>query len=112
MWPKEDTMSEEGMETFEVSPEESTTRREPVAENRYLHITIVDHNPIVDGTDEVSYVDLRIPVGMAEAGLKGVPEGKLGSIEPGLVLQMVEIGATGDLVKISEQKKSISIRIE
>ena len=105
-------MSDEGSETFEVSPQEQPQRRETVAEKRFLHVTIVDHNPIIEGTDDVSYIDLRIPVGMAEAGLKMVPQGKLGSVDPSLVVQMVEMGASGEIVKIEEQKKTINIRIE
>ena len=105
-------MSQEGMETFEVSAEEMTARREPVAEKRCLHITVVDHTPIVEGTDDVSFIDLKIPLGMVEAGLKLVPEGKLGKLDPTLIVQMVEMGASGELVKINEEKKSISIRIE
>ena len=105
-------MSEEEAETFEISPEETATRREPVADKKCLHVTIVDHTPIVEGTDDVSYIDLKIPVGMAEAGLKMVPEGKLGKIDAALIVQMIELGATGELVKIDEEKKSISIRIE
>ena len=105
-------MSEEEAETFEISPEETATRREPVAERRCLHVTVVDHTPIVEGTDDVSYIDLRIPLGMAEAGLKMVPDGKLGKIDPAMIVQMIEMGASGELVKIDEEKKTISIRIE
>ena len=105
-------MSDEGNETFEVSPQEQPLRRETVAEKRFLHVTIVDHNPVIEGTDDVSYIDLRIPVGMAEAGLRMVPQGKLGSVDPSLVVQMVEMGASGEIVKIEEQKKTINIRIE
>jgi hypothetical protein len=103
-------MSEE--ETFEVSAEEPAARRESVAEKRVLHITVVDHTPIVEGNDEVSYIDLKIPLGMAEAGLKMVPEGKLGQVDPDLIVQMVEMGAVGELVNINEEKKTVSIRVE
>ena len=105
-------MSSEEMETFQVSPAEKPRRKEPVAEKRFLHITVVDHNPVVEGTDDVSYVDMKIPVVMAEAGLKMVPGGKLGNIDPSLIVQMIELGADGELINIKEEKKSISIRIE
>ena len=112
-------MSEEGMETFEVQPgqpteetEKSPKRRAPVADKRVLHVTVVDHTPIIEDTDEASYIDLRIPLDMAEAGLKMVPQGKLGEIDPELVVQMVAMGSTGELVKIDNDKKSISIRVE
>ena len=72
----------------------------------------MDHNPVVEGTDDVSYIDIRIPVSLAEAGLKMVPQGKLGSIDPSLIVQMIELGADGELIKINEEKKSVSIRVE
>jgi len=105
-------MSEEGVETFQVSPQEQPERRQAVAEKRFLHVTVVDHNPVIEGTDEVSYIDVKIPLGMAEAGLKMIPAGKLGEIDPALIVQMVNMGAEGDLVRVNEEKKSIHIRIE
>jgi hypothetical protein len=114
-------MSDEGLETFEVeeSPEPepvSETRPErresAVAEKRYLCITIVDHNAIIEQTGEESYVNLRIPAALAEAGLRMVPEGKLGTVDPALIVEMIEEGATGELVNITEEKKTVSIRIE
>ncbi len=105
-------MSDEGAETFEIAPEEKPERRKKVAEKKFLHVTVVDHNPIVEGTDEVSYVDIRIPLALAEAGLKMIPAAKLGNIDPALIVQMVEMGATGEIVKINEEKKTISIRVE
>ena len=105
-------MTEQGMETFEVSPEQPPTRRKPVAETKCVHVTIVDHTPVVEGTDDVSYMDVKIPLAMIEAGLRIIPEGKLGKIDPALIVQMVELGATGELVNINEEKKSIRIRIE
>jgi len=86
-------MSEEGVETFQVSPQEEPQRRQAVAEKRFLHVTVVDHNPVIEGTDEVSYVDVRIPLGM-------------------LIVQMVNMGAEGDLVRMNEEKKTIHIRVE
>jgi hypothetical protein len=114
-------MSDEGLETFEVSeppepePERpSTTERRgaAVAERRYLCITVIDHNAVIEGTGEESYINLRIPVALAEAGLRMVPEGKLGRIDPELVVEMIEEGATGELVNITEEKKSVTIRVE
>ncbi len=114
-------MSDEGLETFEVSgpsePEpEKPSRRErratPVAERRYLCICVVDHNAVIEGTGEESYINLRIPIALAEAGLRMVPEGKLGRIDPELIVEMIEEGATGELVNITEEKKSVSIRVE
>ena len=114
-------MSEEGLETFEVSgaPErepEKQARRErragTVAEKRYLCITIVDHNAVIEGTGEESYINLRIPIALAEAGLRMVPEGKLGKIDPALIVEMIEEGATGELINFAEEKKTISVRIE
>ena len=105
-------MGDEGMETFEVSPGERAERREPVAEKRLLHITIVDHNPVIEGTDDVSFVDVRIPLAMVEAGLKMIPRGKFGDVDPSLLVQMIDMGAEGELIRINEEKKSISVRVE
>ncbi len=114
-------MSDEGLETFEVSegPEgEPTAQAKPkkrggsVAEKRYLCITIVDHNAIIDNTGEESYVHMRIPVSLAEAGLSMIPEGKLGKLDPELLVEMIEEGASGELISITEEKKQISIRVE
>jgi hypothetical protein len=114
-------MGDESIEPFAVSnipepqPESPTTpvrRAETVADKRYLCVTIVDHNAVIEGTGEESYVNLRIPVALAQSGLKMVPEGKLGKIEPDLIVEMIEEGATGTLVSITEEKKTISIRVE
>lgn len=106
-------MSNEGIETFEVSPQEQPERREPVASNnKFLHVTIVDHNPVIEGTDDSSFVDVRIPVGMVESGLKMIPGNKLGDVDPAMIVQMVEMGAEGELIRVNEEKKSISIRVE
>ncbi len=103
-------MADEGRETFEVSAQGK--ERQSGSEGKFLHITIVDHNPIVEGTDEMSFVDLRIPVPLVESGLKMIPAGKLGNIDPTLLVQMVEMGAVGEIIKINEEKKTISIRVE
>jgi hypothetical protein len=117
-------MSDEELEPFDVAgpsepvpePEEPAEPQRrgaaAVAEKRYLCITIVDHNPVIEGTGEESFVNVRIPVGLAEAGLRMVPEGKLGKIEPELIVEMIEEGALGELINIKEEKKSISIRVE
>ena len=116
-------MSDEGLETFEVSdtpepepeperPARAERRSTPVAEKRYLRVTIVDHNAVIEQTGEESYVNLRIPVALAEAGLKMVPDGKLGNIDPALVVEMIEEGATGELISLTDDKKQISIRVE
>lgn len=117
-------MSDE-LETFEVSeptePEPEPEQEEPsrserrttaVAERRYLCITVVDHTPILDGTDEQSYINVRIPVALAAAGLRMVPEAKLENIEPDLIVEMIQEGAVGELVDIRQEKKSITIRVE
>ncbi|MBS3762861.1 MAG: hypothetical protein KGZ25_06105 [Planctomycetes bacterium] len=104
-------MSEEGIETFEVSPEETPERREEVANNKFLHVTIVDHNPVIEGTDEVSFVDVRIPLAKLESGLNMIPREKFGEVDPELLVQMVEMGAEGELIRIDEEKKSINIRV-
>lgn len=83
-----------------------------MAEKRYLCITVVDHNAVIEGTGEESYINLRIPVALAEAGLRMVPEGKLGRIDPAMIVEMIEEGATGELINVHEEKKSVSIRIE
>ncbi len=83
-----------------------------MAERRYLCITIIDHNAVIEGTGEESYINLRIPVALAEAGLKLLPEGKLGRIEPAMLVEMIEEGATGELISVHEEKKTISVRIE
>jgi hypothetical protein len=114
-------MSDEGLETFEVSgtpqpeperPSRSERRAGTVAERRYLCITIVDHNAVIESTGEQSYLNLRVPVALAEAGLRMVPEGKLGRIDPAMIVEMIEEGATGELINVHEEKKTISIRIE
>lgn len=114
-------MSDEGLETFEVSgtPEPEPTRPSrperrtgAVAEKRYLCITVVDHNAVIEGTGEESYINLRIPVALAEAGLRMLPEGKLGRIDPEMIVEMIEEGATGELINMHEEKKTLSIRIE
>ena len=110
-------MSEEGISNFgvpePVAEREGVFMRETsVGSKKYLHVTIIDHNPIVEGTDEESYVSLRIPVSLAEAGLQMVPAGKMGKIDPDLIVQMVENGAEGELISINEGKKSITIRVE
>jgi len=105
-------MREEGLETFQVSAQEQPERRRAVAEKKFLHVTIVDHNPVIEGTDEVSYVDVRIPVAIVEAGLRMIPQGKLGDIDPALIVQMVNMGAEGDLIRMNEEKKTIHVRVE
>jgi len=114
-------MSDEGLETFEVSgpPEPETARNASaerrgggMAEKRYLCITVVDHNAVIEQTGEQSYINLRIPVALAEAALKMVPEGKLGGVDPQIIVDMIEEGATGELINLTEEKKSISIRVE
>jgi len=114
-------MSDEGLETFEVSgtperePEEPSRperRGEPVAQKRYLCVTVVDHNAVIEGTGEESYINVRIPVALAEAGLRMVPDGKLGRIDPDMIVEMIEEGATGELINITEERKSVSIRVE
>ena len=105
-------MGDEDMDTFEVTQRANPERREEAVSKRFLHVTIIDHNPVIEGTDEVSFVDVRIPVSMIDAGLKMIPAGKLGDIDPGLIVQMVEMGAEGEIVRIEEEKKSIHIRFE
>jgi len=105
-------MRDEGLETFQVSTQEQPERRRAVAEKKFLHVTIVDHNPVIEGTDEVSYVDVRIPVAIVEAGLRMIPQGKLGDIDPALIVQMVNMGAEGDLIRMNEEKKTIHVRVE
>ena len=106
-------MSEEGLETFEISqPDQPQRRAATVADNRFLHVTIIDHNPVIEGTDDVSFIDVRIPLPMVEAGLRMIPQGKLGEGDPALIVQMVSMGAEGELIRINEEKKSLQIRIE
>jgi hypothetical protein len=106
-------MSDEGTETFQVSGEEAPPqRRQGAPVKKFLHVTIVDHNPIIDGTDEASFIDVRIPLGMVEAGLSMVPEGKLGNLDPQMIVQMVNMGAEGELIRTQEEKKSVHVRVE
>ena len=111
-------MSDEDTGGFGVSSPISEDREEAlmsetVAERRkYLHVTIIDHNPVIDGTDEETYVNIRVPVELAEAGLQMVPEGKLGKIDPDIIVQMVAEGAEGELINIDEGKRRIAIRVE
>jgi len=106
-------MAEEGLETFEVSSREEPEIKEALVETKkYLHVTIVDHNPVVEGTDEESYINLRIPVALAEAGLKMVPEAKWGQVDPDLIVRMVEEGVEGELISINEEKKTLCVRVE
>lgn len=83
-----------------------------MAEKRYLCVTVVDHNAVIEGTGEESYINMRIPVALAESGLDMVPEGKLGRINPDLIVEMIEEGATGELININEERKTVSIRVE
>ena len=62
-------MSDEGLETFEVSetpepepeaPARAERRAPAVAEKRYLHITIVDHNAVIEQTGEVELAEHAI----------------------------------------------------
>mgnify|MGYP006290180839 CR=1 FL=1 len=108
-------MSEEGIETFEVTPQGEAERRDTVDEEGaegFLHVTIVDHNPVIEGTDDVSFVDVRIPLAMVEQGLKMIPRDKFGDVDPSLLVQMVEMGAKGELIRINEEKKNITVRVE
>jgi hypothetical protein len=41
-----------------------------------------------------------------------VPANKLGNVEPELIVEMIEEGATGELININEEKKTLSIRVE
>lgn len=114
-------MGTESLEPFEVS---ETPEREPepeeqpqmrggtVADKKYLCVTIVDHNAVIEQTGEESYINMRIPVALVQAGLKMLPEGKLGRVDPELIVEMVEEGATGELVNITDQRKTITIRVE
>jgi hypothetical protein len=118
-------MTDDGLEPFEISsrpPADVEPLAEPepapvmkgstVADKRYLCVTVVDHAAVIESTGEESYINVRIPVNLAAAGLKMVPDGKLGRIDPELIVEMIEEGATGTLVNINEEKKSISIRVE
>jgi len=114
-------MSDEGLETFEVSgPPEPEPKRRPSAERRaggmadgrFLCVTVVDHNAVIEQTGEQSYINMRIPVALAEQALRMLPEGKLGGIDPQLIVEMIQEGASGELINLSEEKKTISIRVE
>jgi hypothetical protein len=114
-------MADDGLETFEISeppqpeparPVRSERRTAIVADRKFLCVTVVDHNPVIDGTGEESYINIRVPVSLAEAGLRMIPDGKLGRIQPELIVEMIEDGAMGELINIKEEKKSISIRVE
>jgi hypothetical protein len=112
------------METFEISeaPSESPTesREEPQMmqsptqqqRSKCLHVTIVDHNPILEGSDEESYINLRIPLDLADDGLKMIPDHKWGQINPSLIVRMVESGIDGEIVNITEEKKTVTVRVE
>jgi hypothetical protein len=114
-------MSDEGLETFEVSGVPEPEPQEParperrgaaVAEKRYLCVTVVDHAAVIDDTGEESYINVRIPVALAEAGLRMIPEGKLGNVDPDLIVEMIDEGATGELININERNKTLSVRVE
>ena len=112
-------MSDEGLESFEMSdmpepeiPPLPERRASTVADRRYLCITVVDHQAILDDTGDESYINLRIPVALADAGLKMVPSGKLGNLDPELIVEMIEEGATGELINITERNKTVSVRVE
>lgn len=110
---------EENVDTFEVSERSEETREEPqmaessdVNEKKHLHITIVDHRPAVEGTDEESYINLRIPCRLAESGLRMVPDEKWGQVDPDLIVEMVDEGVEGEIINITEEKKTISVRVD
>ena len=105
-------MGAEEVESFEVGTRKQPERGKPVVERKFLHITVIDHNPIIDGTGEVSHIDFRVPLQLAEAGLKMIPSGKLGNIDPALIVQTIEMGVDGEIIRIDEEKKSIHIRVE
>ena len=108
-----DMGSEEGVETFEVSqPREEPQMEQAGQRKKHLHITIVDHRPVIEETDEESYINLRIPANLAEAGLRMVPDAKWGQIDPDLIVQMVEEGCEGEIININEEKKTISVRVD
>jgi hypothetical protein len=75
-------------------------------------VTIVDHNPVIEGTNDSSYIDVRIPLEMIASGLEMIPDEKLGRIDPDMIVQMVKMGATGELIRINEERKFITIRVE
>ena len=105
-------MADEGSETFQVSPTRQPERRAMVADKRCLHITIIDHNPVIEGTGDVSHLDIKIPLPLVEACLQMIPTGKLGNVDPAVIVQMIDMGADGEIIRIDEEKKSINIRIE
>ena len=114
-----DFSSDESVDTFEVSETSEETREEqPMAESsesreqKHLHITIVDHRPAVEGTDEQSYVNLRIPCRLAESGLAMVPDEKWGEVDPDLIVEMVEEGVEGEIININEEMKTINVRVD
>jgi hypothetical protein len=41
-----------------------------------------------------------------------IPDEKLGRIDPDMIVQMVKMGATGELIRINEERKFITIRVE
>lgn len=109
----------ETVETFEISEAASESREEREimqtpsrGRPKYLHITIVDHNPIIEGTDEESYINLRLPLDLADDGLRMVPDHKWGQINPALIVRMVESGIEGEIINITEEKKTVTIRVE
>ncbi|NLW49381.1 MAG: hypothetical protein GXY85_00875 [Candidatus Brocadiaceae bacterium] len=83
-----------------------------MADGRFLCVTVVDHNAVIEQTGEQSYINMRIPVALAEQALRMLPEGKLGGIDPQLIVEMIQEGASGELINLSEEKKTISIRVE
>ena len=85
---------------------------QPQQTKKHLHITIVDHQPAVEGTDEESYINLRIPAHLAESGLAMVPDEKWGQIDPDLIVEMVEDGVEGEIININEEKKTINVRVD
>ena len=115
-----DLGSDEGVDTFEVSERREETReerqmeepRQPRQNRKHLHITIVDHRPAVEGTDDESYINLRIPANLAESGLRMVPDEKWGQIDPDLIVEMVEEGVEGEIININEEKKTINVRVD
>lgn len=96
-------------ETFEEPQGEEEVAVQPA---RCLHITIVDHNAVLEGTGQQSLINLKIPLELAEEGIQVVPEAKWGIIDPHLLVRMAEQGMTGELANVREKGKYIRVVVE
>lgn len=85
----------------------------PDGRAKYLRVKVVDHNKAGDPT-----VNIRIPIGVVKFGMKMAatfsPEMKDVDVDWNAVTQMIEEGASGELVHVEDETehKTIDVFVE